>query len=72
MDEEETKNQASSLSGQTEVEEKEQFETRWKCWQCKVIYQLEDICTKCKTALSELPADMDMNKILFEVKVSKV
>ena len=36
-----------------EEEKKAEFETRWRCWKCDRIYQMDDYCAKCKIQVSD-------------------
>ena len=64
---EETKEAANMVADQESSDEF--FETRWKCWKCKRIYQMADMCSKCNSTLADYVGDM--SDILFEVKVGK-
>ena len=58
-----------SVDDEESKEPVESFETRWKCWKCKRLYQLRDMCVKCSTMLNDYPGT-DLNSILFEVKTN--
>ena len=66
----ETQQAQPELKESEPEEDKDQYETMWRCWQCKTVYQMDQTCNKCQKQLADYPDD-DFSDILVNVKIVK-
>ena len=53
------------------IDDDEKFETRWRCWNCKRVFQMTDMCMTDNLRIVDYQGG-NFDEILVEVKVGGI